>query len=114
MERRIMTEQNIYDDPTFFDGYRALRENPASANELVEKPALFALCPDLHGKRVLDMGCGYGENCIAFARRGAAEVLGIDISEKMLAVAEAENNCENVRFQRLSMSNLVSWKSNST
>ncbi len=102
-----MTDQNIYDDPTFFDGYRALRENPYSANELIEKPALFALAPDLRGKRVLDMGCGYGENCREFARRGAAEVLGIDISEKMLAVAEAENDCANVRFQRHSMSDLA-------
>jgi len=100
-------DQNIYDNPAFFDGYRTLRENPASANELVEKPALFALCPDLHGKRVLDMGCGYGENCREFARRGAADVVGIDISEKMLAVAEAENDCANVRFQRMSMSDLA-------
>ena len=75
-----MTDQNIYDNPTFFDSYRALRKNPASANELIEKPALFALCPDLTGKRVLDMGCGCGENCREFARRGAAEVMGIDIS----------------------------------
>jgi len=99
-------EQNIFDNPTFFDGYRKLRENPFSANELVEKPALFALCPDLTGKRVLDMGCGYGENCREFARRGAAEVVGIDISERMLAAAEAENDCEAVRFLHMSMSEL--------
>ncbi len=100
-------DQNIYDNPTFFDGYRALRKNPASANELIEKPALFALCPDLTGKRVLDMGCGCGENCREFARRGAAEVMGIDISGKLLAVAEAENDCEAVRFLRHSMSDLA-------
>ena len=73
----------------------------------MEKPALFSLCPDLSGKRILDMGCGYGENCREFARLGAADVLGIDISAKMLAVAKAENDCENVRFMRLSMNNLA-------
>ena len=100
-------EQNIFDDPTFFEGYRALRENPYSANELIEKPALFALSPALTGKRVLDMGCGYGENCREFVRLGAADVVGIDISEKMLAVAAEENACERVRFLRWSMSDLA-------
>ena len=38
-----MREQNIYDDPSFFDGYQKLRQNPSAANDLVEKPALFSL-----------------------------------------------------------------------
>ena len=44
--------QNIYDDPDFFDGYKKLRANRYSANNLEEKPALFSLSPDLHGKAV--------------------------------------------------------------
>ena len=82
--------QNIYDDPTFFASYIALRQNPNSANEMLEKPALFSLAPDLGGKRVLDLGCGCGENCAEFFRRGAASVTGVDISERMLAVARSE------------------------
>ena len=57
-----MAEQNIYDNPSFFEGYKKLRENPSAANTLVEKPTLFSLCPDLTGKTVLDLGCGFGEN----------------------------------------------------
>ena len=83
--------QNIYDNEEFFNGYRKLRENKFSANEIEEKPALFSLCPDLSGKTVLDLGCGYGENCAEFKSRGAVRVLGVDISEKMLAVAVSEN-----------------------
>ena len=52
------TSQNIYDNPEFFKGYIALRQNPHSANEMLEKPALFSLAPVLDGKRVLDLGCG--------------------------------------------------------
>lgn len=81
--------QNIYDNETFFEGYKKIRENPLSANEHEEKPALYSLCPDLTGKAVLDLGCGYGEHCEEFLRRGAESVLGVDISEKMLAVARA-------------------------
>lgn len=101
-----MSDQNIYDNPVFFDGYRTLRMRPSSANTLVEKPALFSLCPDFTGKAVLDLGCGYGENCRAFSERGASRVVGIDISEKMLEIAQRENDCGNVRFIRMSMSGL--------
>ncbi len=81
--------QNIFDNQDFFDGYKKLRDNRYSANDLEEKPALFSLSPDLRGKDVLDLGCGYGENCAEFKARGAASVLGVDISQKMLAVATA-------------------------
>ena len=84
--------QNIFNNPVFFDGYRKLRENPDNANLLEEKPALFSLAPDLTGKAVLDLGCGYGENCVEFRDLGATKVTGIDISEKMLKVARAETS----------------------
>jgi SAM-dependent methyltransferase len=82
--------QNIFDNPEFFEGYRWLRLRPQNMNTLLEKPALFALAPDLRGKTVLDLGCGYGENCAEFLKMGASRVVGTDISEKMLAVAQAE------------------------
>ena len=96
--------QNIYDNEVFFDGYKKIRENPNSANEREEKPALYSLCPDLTGKAVLDLGCGYGEHCEEFLRRGASSVLGVDISEKMLEVATAEH--PDVKFIRGDISDL--------
>lgn len=82
--------QNIFDNQEFFEGYKKIRENPLSANAVEEKPALFSLVPDLKNKSVLDLGCGYGENCNEFAQMGAKMVLGVDISEKMLDVASVE------------------------
>lgn len=96
--------QNIFDDPVFFDDYKKLRENPLSANEIEEKPALFSLCPDLTGKTVLDLGCGYGENCAEFLNRGAARAVGIDISEKMLNVARTDH--PNIEFILADISDL--------
>jgi len=47
-----------------------------------------------HSKRILDVGCGNGRHTLELARRGY-EVVGIDLSEPMLAqgrrVAKAEN-----------------------
>lgn len=101
-----MSDQNIYDNQEFFDGYRKLRDNPSSANAIMEKPAFFSLCPNFMGKSVLDLGCGYGENCREFSRLGASKVVGIDISDKMLEIAKSENDCDNVSFIQMSMNDL--------
>ena len=49
-------------------------------------PVLFALLPDVQGKRVLDAGCGEGYLCRKLARLGA-HVTGVDYSVEMLAMA---------------------------
>ena len=61
-----MAKQNIYDNETFFEGYKKIRDNEANANNLFEIPALFSMMPDLTGKRVLDLGCGL-ENIVCGA-----------------------------------------------
>ena len=86
-----MAQQNIYDNATFFEGYRNLREKENNANNLFEIPALLSLLPELDGKKVLDLGCGFGDHCRLFAEMGAEKVIGIDISSKMLDVARKEN-----------------------
>lgn len=48
-----MPKQNIYDNETFFEGYKQIRERKGNANDLFEIPALFSLLPDLNGKRIL-------------------------------------------------------------
>jgi ubiquinone/menaquinone biosynthesis C-methylase UbiE len=53
----------------------------------VEKEAVFALLPELEGRRVLEVGCGTGNISLALARRGA-RVLGLDVSGPMLAAAQ--------------------------
>ncbi|MBO5396678.1 MAG: class I SAM-dependent methyltransferase [Clostridia bacterium] len=101
-----MSTQNIFDNQTFFDGYKALRDSDCNANDLIEQPAMRKLLPDLSGKSVLDLGCGYGHNCIDFVKRGAVGVVGVDISEKMLAVAKSESADEKIRYINMSMTDI--------
>ena len=81
--------QNIFDDDEFFEGYSRLPRSVEGLNGAPEWPALRALLPDLGGLRVLDLGCGFGWFCRWARQHGAAHVLGIDVSEKMLARARA-------------------------
>ena len=101
-----MTEQNIFDDQTFFTEYQKLRDNRANYNNLIEQPAMKKLMSDTAGKSVLDFGCGCGHNCVDFVRNGAESVLGIDISEKMLAVANKEAKNDKIKYLQMSMSEL--------
>lgn len=98
-----MSEQNIYDNNEFFKEYFKLRQNVDSANNLEEKPAIFAMIGDVGGKSILDLGCGYGENCRAFSEIGAKSVTGIDISKKMLEIAAKENGAPNVTYLNMPM-----------
>lgn len=80
--------QNIYDNDVFFAGYSRLPRSVGGLDDAPEWPALRALLPDLRSRRVLDLGCGFGWFCRWARENGAAGVLGIDVSEKMLARAK--------------------------
>lgn len=41
----------------------------------------------LQGKTVLDVGCGSGRYCLAYAQRGAARVVGVDFAPAMIELA---------------------------
>jgi 2-polyprenyl-3-methyl-5-hydroxy-6-metoxy-1,4-benzoquinol methylase len=41
----------------------------------------------IEGKSILDVGCGSGRFCIAYAQRGASRVVGIDFAEAMINLA---------------------------
>jgi SAM-dependent methyltransferase len=106
-ERQKMSQtQNIYDNQIFFEGYRALRERDDNHNILIEQPAMLKLLPDLNGKTVLDLGCGCGGNCLDFIRRGAKHVVGIDVSENMLAIAHKDASDSRIEYRHMDMAHL--------
>ena len=82
----------IYDNEDFFKAYADMersKKGPEAAGEWHQLKPLF---PDLKNKTVLDLGCGYGWHCKYAADNGAASVLGIDLSEKMIAEALKRNS----------------------
>jgi len=87
LSNRILTKKARKDWNRFAGTYQALREESGTANELIEIPAMLGLIGDVDNKRVLDAGCGFGYYSILLAKKGAI-VTGIDLSEKMIELAE--------------------------
>jgi len=46
------------------------------------------LLQTVRGKVVIDFGCGYGDEAVELARRGAARVIGVDINQEYLREAQ--------------------------
>lgn len=65
------------------------RDEPVLLSDFTARPALLDWCTPLDGLRVLDAGCGEGYVARRLAERGAASVLGIDVSAEMIARAQA-------------------------
>ena len=82
--------QNIYDNPEFFDGYSQLPRQVLGLDGAPEWPAIRSMLPDLKGKRVADLGCGFGWASRWMREHGAASVLGFDLSQNMIARAKAD------------------------
>ena len=91
-----MAKQNIYDNDSFFENFKNLRNNKINFNDCIETPILLAMIPEVDGKRVLDIGCGMGQHAKQYSDMGAESVLAIDISEKMLATVYKGNIIKNL------------------
>ena len=79
--------QNIYDNAGFFAGYSQLRRSVDGLDGAPEWPTIVSMLPAITGKRVVDLGCGFGWFCRWAREAGAASVLGLDVSANMLARA---------------------------
>ena len=60
------------------------------------------------GKRVLDYGCGYGMHAAEIAKMGATEVIGIDLSEESLKIAEKRAKKEGLSVNKVNGEQTVS------
>ncbi|MFH1733880.1 MAG: class I SAM-dependent methyltransferase, partial [bacterium] len=56
----------------------------------------IAGCQPAEGKRILDVGCGTGRFCLPLAQQGAAQVIGIDFAENMIAEAQRLSRAANL------------------
>ncbi|QRM36136.1 class I SAM-dependent methyltransferase [Microvirga sp. VF16] len=78
--------------------------------ELYTLPAFLDFMPSIADKDVIDLGCGEGTNTRHFARLGG-HITGIDLSEKMIAYAQAQEAADplGITYQIGSFSDLSAY-----
>jgi SAM-dependent methyltransferase len=99
-------KQNKYDDPDFFTNYSQMARSIGGLEAAGEWPAFRSLLPDLHNKKVLDLGCGFGWHCRYARERHAQSVVGVDISEKMIKRARESTDDPAIEYLRLAIEDI--------
>lgn len=99
-------KENKYDSEVFFEKYSQMMRSQKGLQGAGEWSELQKILPDFRGKRVLDLGCGYGWHCKYAADHQAKSVLGTDISQKMLQRAGAINAAPQIEYRCVAMEDL--------
>ncbi|OZU87116.1 SAM-dependent methyltransferase [Virgibacillus indicus] len=94
-------KQNKYDDINFFSSYEKMARSVKGLEGAGEWPVLKALLPELKGKHVLDLGCGFGWHCRYAREQQAESVIGVDISEKMLQGAREKTDDPAITYMHM-------------
>ena len=94
---------NHYDNPVFFAAYAQMSRSQQGLECAGEWHQLQKLFPDVAGKDVLDLGCGYGWHCKYAVELGARRVLGIDQSEMMISEANRRNAAPDIAYRICSL-----------
>jgi SAM-dependent methyltransferase len=98
--------QNIYDDPDFHDAYRRLPRSEHGLEGAPEWPTVAGLLPELNGRDVVDLGCGFGAFARWAAERGA-RIEAFDLSQRMLVrAAELTPDGAAITYQRADLDEL--------
>ena len=80
---------SFYDDAAVFETYMKRRERTDTPNDTLELPVVEELLGNVEGQDVLDLGCGDGRFGLSLLKAGASSYRGIDGSENMVRVAQA-------------------------
>jgi len=91
-------KQNKYDDSSFFEKYSNMERSKYGLEGAGEWHELRKMLTDFQGKRVLDLGCGFGWHSRYAVENGASSVIGIDISQRMLDEARSKTTSSDIRY----------------
>ncbi|MEN7547281.1 class I SAM-dependent methyltransferase [Rapidithrix thailandica] len=94
-------KQNKYDDSAFFERYSQMPRSIKGLNAAGEWYVLHKMLPDLTGKNMLDLGCGYGWHCIYAKEQGAKRVVGVDLSQKMIEKAKEKSGEYSIEYKQM-------------
>lgn len=91
-------KENKYDNTDFFNQYSKMSRSTEGLEGAGEWHVLKPMLPDFKGKRVLDLGCGFGWHCMWALQHGASKVVGVDISKNMLEKARQMDTTSSIEY----------------
>ena len=86
-------------NPNFFKKYSDMPRSIEGLKGFGEWTEFRSMLPDFTGKKVLDLGCGYGYHCKYVADSGASSVVGVDGSRNMIQKANEINGAPHITYQ---------------
>lgn len=99
-------KENKYDNDKFFNQYKKMNRSINGLSGAGEWHELKKMLPEFKGKRVLDLGCGFGWHCKYAVENGAKLAVGIDLSEKMLEEAKKINSDKAIEYIKMSIEDI--------
>lgn len=99
-------KENKYDNSVFFKKYSEMPRSKYGLSAAGEWEVLERVLPQLKDKSILDLGCGYGWHCKYAANKGASKIVGVDISTKMLELANLKNSAWNISYSCMAMEDI--------
>jgi Ca2+-binding EF-hand superfamily protein/2-polyprenyl-3-methyl-5-hydroxy-6-metoxy-1,4-benzoquinol methylase len=73
-----------------------VRQKPSCLSDFTGRPAIFNLCEPVKDAVILDLGCGEGYCSRELMRRGARQVIGVDLSANLIHAAQMEEQRESL------------------
>jgi len=95
-----MSSSNIQTSPLYdsiSSDYDAVRSTHFTVKH--EEPLFWKLIGDIQQKDILDLACGSGHYSRKIKEKGAKIVVGVDISERMIATAQAHERNDDLGIQ---------------
>lgn len=92
-------KENKYDDEKFFSQYSQMSRSVNGLKGAGEWHAFCRLFPVLKGKRLLDLGCGFGWHCRYAIEEGAVSAVGVDLSHNMIEGAVERNTSPFIEYR---------------
>jgi len=87
--------------------YEDFTNQPSSYSNEIEWPCIQELLPGLEHAVILDVGCGTGRFSFHLEQYKPKKIVGIDVSEEMIRLANEKKSSRIIEFRKISVSDLL-------
>ncbi len=103
----------IYEDDLIDRYYKERNDDSVfNYNKYIEFPNMLKLVGDVTNKKILDLGCGFGDHAKSYSDNKASSIIGLDNASKIIEIAK-KRNILNSKFILHDLNSKISLESES-